>query len=259
MQSWRFDRPAAQLLGSHRQDVIVSITASDGNVSTEIWWKTRSPIPVSIHMSTPANCLNELARCSCSYHTSLRRGLRRTRMSFPVLNAGTTFFGTDMSFPVRGFRPVRARRTLTENAPNPRSSTRSPRAIAETTQSRIASTIFSTSRRYKWGYWFAIRSISSDLIHRMTPALSLRMFKESKGHQSSRNTRPVAGLAMTCASRSQRDRRHTVLNEWRRLSREFDLGGDQNERASVGREPRLSMTPTRKVAQGCTATWFTKS
>ena len=43
-------------------------------------------------------------------------------------------------------RPARAGRCLTENAPKPRSSTRSPRANAATISSRIAFTMFSTSR-----------------------------------------------------------------------------------------------------------------
>ena len=44
------------------------------------------------------------------------------------------------------FTPVRAGRFFTEKAPKPRSSTRSPRAIAATISLRMALTIFSTSR-----------------------------------------------------------------------------------------------------------------
>jgi len=50
------------------------------------------------------------------------------------------------SFAIRGLRPARAGRCLTEKAPKPRSSTRSPRASAATISSRIAFTMFSTSR-----------------------------------------------------------------------------------------------------------------
>jgi len=48
--------------------------------------------------------------------------------------------------PVRGLRPVRASRSLAEKAPNPRSSTRSPRRNASTISSNIALTTFSMSR-----------------------------------------------------------------------------------------------------------------
>src|SRR5215211_1963254 len=66
--------------------------------------------------------------------------LRRMRISLPVLNTGITFSDTDTVSPVRGLRP------LIENAPKPRSSTRSPRASASAMVSRIALTMFSTSR-----------------------------------------------------------------------------------------------------------------
>ena len=48
--------------------------------------------------------------------------------------------------PVRGLRPVRAGRCLTEKAPKPRNSTRSPLAMAAVISPRIALTMFSTSR-----------------------------------------------------------------------------------------------------------------
>ena len=51
-------------------------------------------------------------------------------MSLPVLKKGTYFSDTVTCSPVRGLRPVRAGRFLTEKAPKPRSSTRSPRASA---------------------------------------------------------------------------------------------------------------------------------
>src|SRR5277367_2813508 len=56
--------------------------------------------------------------------------LSRSRISLPVLKKGTNFSVTGTLSPVRGLRPVRACRCLVENAPNPRSSTRSPRANA---------------------------------------------------------------------------------------------------------------------------------
>jgi len=54
----------------------------------------------------------------------------RARISLPVLKNGTDFCSTNTYAPVRGLRPARARRRLTENAPNPRNSTRSSRASA---------------------------------------------------------------------------------------------------------------------------------
>src|SRR5262245_40248091 len=71
---------------------------------------------------------------------------RRSRISLPVLKNGTDFFSTETWAPVRGLRPMRAGRFFTEKAPKPRSSTRSPRAIAATIPPSIALTMFSTSR-----------------------------------------------------------------------------------------------------------------
>ena len=56
------------------------------------------------------------------------------------------FFSTETCSPVRGLRPVRAGRCLTEKAPKPRNSTRSPRASAAVISLRMALTMFSTSR-----------------------------------------------------------------------------------------------------------------
>src|ERR1700730_3461111 len=72
--------------------------------------------------------------------------LRRSRISLPVLKNGTLLRSTDTCAPVRGLRPVRAGRFLTETAAKPRHLTRPPRAIAATISPRIALTIFSTSR-----------------------------------------------------------------------------------------------------------------
>ena len=85
-------------------------------------------------------------------------------MSFPVLKNGTYFSETITCSPVRGLRPVRAGRFFTENAPKPRSSTRSPRDSAATTSSRMAFTMCSTSRWNRCGLRAAMRSMSSDLI-----------------------------------------------------------------------------------------------
>ena len=70
----------------------------------------------------------------------------RSRISLPVLKNGTFFCSTETLAPVRGLRPVRAGRFLTEKAPKPRSSTRSPRASACVISSRIVFTISSTCR-----------------------------------------------------------------------------------------------------------------
>src|SRR6266545_623626 len=80
------------------------------------------------------------------YHAGPDGRLRRSRISLPGLKNGTDFFSTETWAPVRGLRPVRAGRFFTEKAPKPRSSTRSPRAIAATISLRIALTMFSTSR-----------------------------------------------------------------------------------------------------------------
>src|SRR5215467_2902912 len=90
--------------------------------------------------------------------------LRRSRISLPVLKNGTHFLSTATWAPVRGLRPVRAGRCLTEKAPKPRNSTRSPRDIAATISPRMALTMFSTSRWYRWGFCAEIRCTSSDLI-----------------------------------------------------------------------------------------------
>src|SRR5216684_7780234 len=78
--------------------------------------------------------------------TSICSRFRRSRISLPVLKNGTDFWSTATCAPVLGLRPARARRFLTEKAPKPRNSTRSPRASAATISPRIALTIFSTSR-----------------------------------------------------------------------------------------------------------------
>ena len=72
--------------------------------------------------------------------------LSRARISFPVLKAGIALFEIWTATPVRGLRPVRAPRILAENAPKPRSSTRSPRRKASAISSSIALTLFSMSR-----------------------------------------------------------------------------------------------------------------
>src|SRR2546430_259972 len=72
--------------------------------------------------------------------------LRRARISFPVLKKGIAFLGTETIVPVRGLRPVLAARILTPKVPNPRSSTRSPRAMALVISPRIAFRTCSTSR-----------------------------------------------------------------------------------------------------------------
>ena len=60
-------------------------------------------------------------------HLDRRPGLfSRSRISLPVLKNGTDFWSTETWAPVRGLRPVRAGRCLTEKAPKPRNSTRSP-------------------------------------------------------------------------------------------------------------------------------------
>ena len=56
--------------------------------------------------------------------------LRRSCIFLPILKKGTRLFSTRTVSPVRGLRPVRALRCLTEKAPKPRSSTRAPEASA---------------------------------------------------------------------------------------------------------------------------------
>ena len=64
------------------------------------------------------------------------------------LKTGTLFSGTSTLTPLFGFRPMRPALSFTENAPKPRSSTRSFLAIAVTISSSTTSTAFSTTR---WG------------------------------------------------------------------------------------------------------------
>src|SRR5690606_19666578 len=90
--------------------------------------------------------------------------LSRSRISLPALNWGTYFSSTSTCSPVRGLRPTLAGRFLTEKAPKPRNSTRSPRASASPISSRMALTMFSTSRWNRCGFSAASFSMSSDLI-----------------------------------------------------------------------------------------------
>ena len=69
---------------------------------------------------------------------------RRSRRSLPVLKNGTFLSSTFTASPVRGLRPTRASRALTEKAPKPRSSTRSPLAKASMISSKTVLTIRST-------------------------------------------------------------------------------------------------------------------
>src|SRR3984893_18753954 len=89
---------------------------------------------------------------------------KRSRSCLPVLKNGMCFSATLTLSPVRGLRPTRASRRLTENAPNPRNSTRSPRASAAAISSKIAVTMTSTSRWYKRGLASASFCTSSDFV-----------------------------------------------------------------------------------------------
>jgi len=90
--------------------------------------------------------------------------LSRARISFPVLKKGTAFFETWTATPVRGLRPVCAARILAENAPKPRSSTRSPRRKASIISFSIALTTLSMSRSKRCGFCEEMRFMSSDFI-----------------------------------------------------------------------------------------------
>ena len=80
------------------------------------------------------------------------------------LRAGMNFSDTETAAPVRGLRPMRAPRCLTEKAPKPRSSTRSPRDSASPTSSKTVVTILSTSRCVRWLFCSAMRWINSDFV-----------------------------------------------------------------------------------------------
>src|SRR5690606_22186647 len=85
--------------------------------------------------------------CRARYSpASPRPGFRRSRSSLPVLKKGTHFSSTNTDSPVRGLRPDREGRFLTEKAPKPRNSTRLPPARASVISSSTALTMFSTSR-----------------------------------------------------------------------------------------------------------------
>ena len=90
--------------------------------------------------------------------------LTRSRSSLPALKNGTAFSSTGTASPVRGLRPVRASRRLTVNAPNPRSSTRSPRARAAVISLKIVLTISSMSRFERCALAADSSPISSDLV-----------------------------------------------------------------------------------------------
>ena len=67
--------------------------------------------------------------------------MSRRRISLPALKDGFVFSSTWTVSWVRGLRPMRAGRCFTVKAPNPRSSTRSPRARAAVIWSKIVATI----------------------------------------------------------------------------------------------------------------------
>ena len=91
--------------------------------------------------------------------------------SLPVLKNGTFLSSTFTASPVRGLRPTRASRALTENAPKPRSSTRSPLASASMISSKTVFTIRSTWRCVRCGFSSAIFWISSERIIRVPPVV----------------------------------------------------------------------------------------
>jgi hypothetical protein len=86
---------------------------------------------------------------------------RRSCIGLPGLKWGTCLSGTTTSAPVFGFRPGRPGLTRTVNAPIPRNSTRSPRAIAAIISSKMVLTIFSASLARRCGFIPATRWISS--------------------------------------------------------------------------------------------------
>src|ERR1700733_264123 len=88
----------------------------------------------------------------------------RSRNCLPVLKKGTHFSATETVWPVRGLRPWRASRFLTEKAPKPRNSTRLLRANALEISSKTVLTIRSISRCRRCGYFSARRRIRSDLV-----------------------------------------------------------------------------------------------
>jgi hypothetical protein len=101
----------------------------------------------TLHVLWPCECLVGALVCLLARQSDGSVSLlSRARISFPVLKKGRALFATATAAPVRGLRPVRASRSLTEKAPNPRSSTRSPRRRAWTISSNITLTIFSMSR-----------------------------------------------------------------------------------------------------------------
>ncbi len=91
--------------------------------------------------------------------------LTRSRSSLPALKNGTAFSSTSTEAPVRGLRPSRASRFLTEKAPKPRSSTRSPRASAAVISLNTVATIVSTSRAVRCGLAVASSAIEFRLGH----------------------------------------------------------------------------------------------
>src|SRR5690606_14407449 len=123
---------------------------------------TASGIRTTTVMKRLSMCISWRRRPSSYSSSSV--AFSRSRSSLPVLKNGTHFSSTSTDSPVRGLRPTRAGRFFTENAPNPRSSTRLPLASASVISSKIALTMFSTSRRNRCGLRLAMVCTSSDLI-----------------------------------------------------------------------------------------------
>ena len=84
--------------------------------------------------------------------------------SLPVLKYRAFFSGTETTAPVRGLRPIRAWRRLTEKDPNPLNSTRPPGERVSEISSKITFTTLSRTLRVRCGFLSAIREINSDLI-----------------------------------------------------------------------------------------------
>ena len=73
-------------------------------------------------------------------------GFSRSRMSLPALKWSLAFASTETGAPFLGLRPIRARDSTMVKEPNPRSSTRSPAAMASEIRPKMASTTAWQSR-----------------------------------------------------------------------------------------------------------------
>jgi hypothetical protein len=114
---------------------------------------------------------------------TLAAALSRRSTSLPVLKCGTVFSSTWTVSWVRGLRPMRAGRCFTVKAPNPRSSTRSPRTSAAVIWSNTVATMSSASSTRRGGLGGEFRDEFCPG-HRRRPRGSFSRQSEQRGSRA---------------------------------------------------------------------------